>query len=150
MEIIIMECHLHWRWRTSDYHLQKNKSSSCILGEMSFSHWPSGYLSQRWPVKVMLADARWSVSLTLSRHHSIYGSKCCTFMCCSHINPTLFTERGAIEIPAAFCPESHRGGSVWCSLSLQSAGSWVLLAQILWGSKRLLNVSLIQQVSDES
>lgn len=67
---------------------RENRATWCILSEMSFSQWPLGYASQRRPVKVMLADARWSVSLTLSNHDNIYGSKCCTFTCYSDINLT--------------------------------------------------------------
>lgn len=98
-------------WSSSSWR-KKNKASWCILGEMSFSHWPSGYLSQRWPVKVMWHSARWSVSLTLSRHNSIYWSKCCTFVCCSHINLTLLHRAGALKYQQ-LSAQSHTGEEVF-------------------------------------
>ena len=110
-------------WSSSSWR-KKNKVSWCILGEMSFSHWPSGYLSQRWPVKVMLADARWSVSLTLSRHNSIYWSKCCTFVCCSHINLTLLHRAGSHWNTSSFLPRVTQGRK--CSMLTLPAKCWKL------------------------
>lgn len=85
---------------------RKNKATRCVISGMSFAHRPLDDASQRWPVEVMVADARWSVSLTLPNRDSIYRSKCYTFLCHSDINLTLLHRAGT-----AFIHEPQSGPS---------------------------------------
>lgn len=80
---------------------RKNKATRCVISGMSFAHRPLDDASQRWPVEVMVADARWSVSLTLPNRDSIYRSKCYTFLCHSDINLTLLHRAGNSFHPRA-------------------------------------------------
>lgn len=116
----------HYAWKNINWNgsprRKKNKAAWYVLSEMSFSHQPWGSIHQRWPVKVMLADAQGSVSLTPSNHHSTYRSKCCTFPRGSGVNLTLLHRAGNSWNTSSFHPRSTSKQAPYGALTATDPG----------------------------